>query len=114
MILALCLQIIFLESEGDIEDTEHQPLSQRLPSSHSRSQMDRNDFDLTGVEIDLTQFDGVFLDNDDVADLAAMPLDEGVIRDIDSSHTDPSTSLIGEDLSRKRKTPEVETQIQSP
>ncbi|KAF5204346.1 hypothetical protein FRX31_006067 [Thalictrum thalictroides] len=74
--------------------------------------MDRNDFDLTGVEIDLTQFDGVFLDNDEVVDLAAMPIDEGITRDIDTSHAEPSISLTGEDSSRKRKAPETEPHVQ--
>ncbi|KAF5188544.1 hypothetical protein FRX31_021869, partial [Thalictrum thalictroides] len=58
----------FSEAEADLEDIEHQPLFQRLQSSNSRSQMDRNDFDLTRVEIDLTQFDGVYLENDQVVD----------------------------------------------
>ncbi|KAF5176282.1 hypothetical protein FRX31_034131 [Thalictrum thalictroides] len=47
--------------------SDNQPLSQRLRRSSS-SPMETSDFDLSGVQIDLTQFDDVSIEEDQPGD----------------------------------------------
>ncbi|KAF5175423.1 hypothetical protein FRX31_034990, partial [Thalictrum thalictroides] len=65
--------------------------------------MDRNDFDLSGVEIDLTQFDGVYLDANNFVDLAATTSCDGNATTSGTIHADLSETLVDGDLSQKRK-----------
>ncbi|KAF5182080.1 hypothetical protein FRX31_028333 [Thalictrum thalictroides] len=79
--------------------------------------MDRTDFDLTRVEIDLTQFDGVFLEDDQHAELTIISPDK-VDQHADDQHADMehdelARSITDDDLSRKRKVPETDPQFQS-
>ncbi|KAF5203617.1 hypothetical protein FRX31_006796, partial [Thalictrum thalictroides] len=65
--------------------------------------MDRNNFNLSGVEIDLTQFDGVYLDADSFIDLATTTSGDGNATITGAMHAGSSETLVDDDLSRKRK-----------
>ncbi|KAF5198439.1 hypothetical protein FRX31_011976, partial [Thalictrum thalictroides] len=73
------MQRVVPEDEVELEDSDHQPLShklQRLRPPTSKSQMDHTDFDLSGVDIYLIQFEGVYIEEDSL-DVPVIHRDEG-------------------------------------